>query len=177
MMNLIKKMLVAGCIAAAICGCKKDTPAPDDYLSYKVDGVYKSVKPDADFIDGDLLIDGGKIGGEDLSIFVDDYPGPGRYNLTDSTYTLLSYHRGTGSHDVFYAVQGTLVIASYDGKQISGTFEFKGSNGQDFKTITEGKFKTKVDDLGYSSPADSINYINVRRGQLLRHLKLMKAGS
>lgn len=151
-MNLIKKIVVAGCLAAAICGCKKNSPTPEDYISYKVDGVYKSLKPEASYLDGSLLIEAGKTGGENLWIIVDGYPARGIYNLANFNVADISYGLGDDVYDSIISETGTLTIRSYDGKHISGTFEFKGSNGKTVKTITDCIFNTKVDQLGYSSP-------------------------
>jgi hypothetical protein len=130
-----------------------------------------------------MLIDGGKIGGEDLTIFFTGYPAPGTYSLANIDTASISYGIGDDIYDSIISQIGTLVITSYDTKHISGTFEFKGSNGTDFKTITEGKFNTKVNQLGYSSPScdstdacylDTSYYGAIRRGKLIQHLKLIR---
>jgi len=185
-MNLITKVLMAAGLALAVSGCKKSGPSPDNYLSYKVDGVYKSVKPDADYFDDSLVLEAGKINGEDLWIIFYGYPYPGTYSLADTTLSapVISYNLGDDIYDTILSRMGTLVITSYDGKHISGTFEFKGSNGTSFKTITEGQFKTKVDQLGSLSPScsvdsaccvDSTTYGITPKGKLLKQLKLIRA--
>ncbi|WP_426669398.1 DUF6252 family protein [Mucilaginibacter sp. McL0603] len=182
-MNLIKKILLAGGLVLAIYGCKKG-PSPDNYISYKVDGVYKSLKPEADYFDESLVLEAGKINGEGLWIVFYGYPYPGTYSLADTTLTapVISYNLGDDIYDTILSRTGTLVITSYDGKHVSGTFEFKGSNGTSVKTITEGQFKAKVDQLGDSSPCsiDSTCYVDTTygftpRGKLLKHLKLIRA--
>jgi uncharacterized protein DUF6252 len=182
-MNLITKMLIAGGLLMAFCGCKKNSPSPNDYISYKVDGVYKSLKPEADVVDGDLLIEGGKIGGEDLWIQIDQYPSPGTYNLANSDIADITYSIGIDTYDSIISDTGTVVITSYDGKHVSGTFEFKGDNGNGgIKNITEGQFKAKVTQLGNSTPCsvDPTCYMDTTygatpMGQLLKHLKLVRA--
>jgi hypothetical protein len=183
-MNLIKKMLLAGSFALVICGCKKTGPSPDNYITYKVNGVYKSMRPDASYLDDALLIEGGKIGGEDLLIFFNGYPAPGTYDLKDIDTASISYSTGTDIYDTILSRTGTLVITSYDTKHVSGTFEFKANSGTRTVTITEGKFYTKVDQLGYSSPScdstdacfvDTSIYGTVR-GKLLQHIKSVRKG-
>ena len=183
-MNLIKKMLLAGSFALVICGCKKTGPSPDNYITYKVNGVYKSMRPDAGYLDDALLIEGGKIGGEDLWIIFNGYPAPGTYDLKDIDTTYMSYSIGGDLYGSTISKKGILVINSYDTKHVSGTFEFEGSNGARIKTITEGKFDTKVDQLGYSSPscdstdtwfADTAMY-GAARGKFLQHIRSARKG-
>src|SRR5882757_9865667 len=123
-MNLIKKILLAGGFALAFCSCKKSGPSPDNYISYKVDGVYKSLKPDADYFDESLVLEAGKINGEGLWIIFYGYPYPGTYRLADTTLTapVISYNLGDDVYDTILSRSGTLVITSYDGKHVSGTF-------------------------------------------------------
>ena len=175
-MNLIKKMLFAVCITAAICSCKKSGTSPDDYLEYKVDGVYKSLKPEADYLDNGLIIDAGKIGGEDLTIFFNGYPAPGVYDLANFDIASISYSLGDDAYDSILSENGTLVIRSYDGKHIKGKFEFKGSNGKNTKTITEGGFDTNVEQLGYSLPPDTDStYCFSAKAKILNHLQKIRA--
>lgn len=80
--------------------------------------------------------------------------------------------------------KGILVINLYDTKHVSGTFEFEGSNGAGIKTITEGKFDTKVDQLGYSSPSCDSNdawfvdttIYGAARGKFLQHIRSVRKG-
>ena len=177
-------MLLAGSFALVICGCKKSGPSPDNYITYKVNGVYKSMRPDAGYLDDALLIEGGKIGGEDLWIIFNGYPAPGTYDLKDIDAASISYGIGYDIYDSIISEKGTLVINSYDSKHVSGTFEFEGSNGTRIKTITEGKFDTKVEQLGYSSPScDSTDacYVDTSwygsvRGKFLQHIKSVRKG-
>jgi hypothetical protein len=174
-MNLIKKTLLTGCIAAAICGCKKSGPSPDNYLEYKIDRVYKSLKPEADYLDDNLIINAGKIGGEDLTIFFNGYPVPGVYDLANFNAASISYSLGDDVYDTIVSENGTLVIRSYDGEHIKGTFEFKGSNGKNIKTITEGEFNTTVNQLGYSLPSDTDStYSFSAKAKILQHLQKIR---
>ncbi|HEY9002171.1 MAG TPA: DUF6252 family protein [Mucilaginibacter sp.] len=175
-MNLIRKIIIAGCMTAVIYGCKKNSPSPDNYLKYKVDGVYKSLKPEADYFDDSLIIDAGKIGGEDLTIFFDGYPAPGVYDLADFDVASISYTLNDDPYDTIISQTGTLVIASYDGEHIKGTFECKPSNGKNIKTITEGEFNTKVEQWGYLSPPDTDStYSFSAKAKILEHLQKIRA--
>jgi len=162
-------------MTAAIYSCKKSNPSPDNYLKYKLDGVSKSLKPDADYIDDALIIDAGKINGERLTIFFDGYPAPGVYDLADFDVASISYTLNDDPYDTILSKTGTLVIKSYDGKHISGTFECKPSNGKNMKTITEGEFNTKVEQLGYSAPSDTDStYSFSAKAKILQQLQKIR---
>jgi hypothetical protein len=178
-MNLIKKLLIAGSFALVISGCKKSGPSPDSYISYKVDGVYKSSRPEADYIDDALLIES-RVGSEEILIFFDGYPAPGLYDLLKKGGTSCYYSDASGVYDSILTEIGTLEIIAYDGKQVSGKFAFEGSNGKSIKSITEGEFNTKVEQLGYYNPAspsceDDSSYYGVSPNRkLTTRLKLIR---
>lgn len=175
-MNLIKTQTL---IAAAGCllllhACKKDdAPTPNNTLSYKVDGVSKIMKPEANYFwDNSLLITSDKITAvEQVILFIDSNITTGTFELPrDNNYVSLEYDMpGTDLKDYFFSRSGKMVISSYDGNHVSGTFEFTASNGITTKSITEGTFTA---DVGYfpepQSCGDSSLYA------VRRHMKLLK---
>lgn len=153
-MNLIQKIMIAGCGVAALASCKKDKPAPDNYISYKVDGNYKKLKPDADYFDdgSGFLIDAGPFNKGEMSISFNDVPVEKTYHFEDSTDVIAEYVDESGRN--FWSLSGTLVINSYDGDHISGTFAFRGVTDTDPEAavnVTEGQFSADVSDLSSSS--------------------------
>lgn len=179
-MNLIKKMLIAGSFALAIAGCKKSGPTPDNYISYKVDGVYKSSRPEADYGD-DALIINSIVGSEEILIIFSGYPAPGLYNLLNTGGASCYYSDDSGSYGSTLTEIGTLEITAYDGNRISGKFAFEAGNGKSIKTITEGEFNTKVEQLGDYNPEppscedDSSYYGASPNRKLTTRLKLVRA--
>src|ERR1700744_1813617 len=71
-MNLAQKILVTcGCITM-LAACKKDRPTADNYISYKLNGVYQKLIPDADsFDDGTFLVSAGPFNKGEIDLFLD----------------------------------------------------------------------------------------------------------
>jgi len=140
-MRLIKKLLLAGSLVAILGSCKKETAKPANVISYKVDGVLKTFNPDASyFADNSLLISGGGGASPEISLYI--------YTNTkvENFYFQRRGDNAIGSYQPggFVSDSGKLVINSFDGKRISGTFEFRGRNSHGSKNITEGQFTTEV---------------------------------
>ena len=175
-MNLIKKILIAGCCIVVTGSCKKDNSTPDNYISYKVDGVLKTVKAEASYYpDNSMLIEGGKTGSEEISLFLNGNMKVGRFHF-ENDMILGTYEDGKTAGG-FIADSGTLVISSFDGKTVSGTFEFKGRNSVMptniiTRNITEGKFMAKVTD--YPEPIDSTIEVAGNRN-LIGRIRLLQA--
>jgi hypothetical protein len=135
-MNLIKKLLIAaGCIIM-INGCKKDDLEPDNYLIYKIDGILKTAVPEGtNFSDGSLMVDAKSDDGDDVTLFIDaNEARPGAFYPA-----------------MLFSDTGLLIIKSYDGSNISGTFHFEVQDGQSIKKITEGQFHAKISLFGVST--------------------------
>ena len=148
-MNLIKSfsIVATGCLLL-LQACKKDPgPTPDNTLSYKVDGVSKTRKPDASlFWNGGLLISSDDINVEEISLFIDSNISTGTFELPrDTNFVALEYDMaGSDMKDHFYSRSGKFVINYYDGDHVSGTFEFIATNGITTKNITDGTFTANV---------------------------------
>lgn len=141
-MRLIKKLLLSGSFIAALSSCKKDTVTPESTISYKVDGVLKTVKPETFFYtaDNSLLIEGGKAGGEQISLFIDKHTRLGAFELESRQDNAVAVYEPGG----FVSDSGKVNITSFNGKQISGTFAFRGRHNGLAKNITEGQFTATV---------------------------------
>jgi len=178
-MNLIRKMMIAGCCIAALGSCKKDNPAPGDFIFYKVNGSFKSNDPDGYIFDeNSLLIDAGPFEKNEISLFIDSLPRVRIYHFeNESDPAIADYYDNDHRH--FWSDSGTLVVNSYDGQHIKGTFSFRGKadDGSPAVHITEGQFSTKVDH--YLSTPDSCatgdSTVGVsRHGLLTRHLARLR---
>lgn len=140
-MRLIKKLLLAGSLVAILGSCKKESAKPASVISYKVDGVLKTFKPDAFYYaDNSLLITGGENGNAEILLYI--YTNA----KVESFYFERKDDNALGSYQPggFVSDTGKLVINSFDGKRISGTFQFRGRNSHGTKSITEGQFTIGV---------------------------------
>lgn len=140
-MRLVKKLLLAGSLVVALASCKKDNTKPENVISYKVDGVLKTFKPAAYYYaDNSLLISGGDGSNAEISLYI--YRDAGVQNF----YFQRTANNAQGSYQPggFLSDTGKLVISSFNGKRVSGTFEFRGRNSHGIKNITEGQFTTEV---------------------------------
>jgi len=175
-MNLRNKMMIAGCCIAALGSCKKDKPAPDNFIFYKLNGVYTTIKPEADiFDDSSFLLEAGPFNKNEIGLFVDSNIQVRTYHFENAYDNAVGdYYDGKGAH--FWSDSGTLVIKSFDGYHIKGSFSFRAKTEDSAPAtirITEGQFST---DVGYfsSSPdtctlCDSTIGVS-KRGLLVKHL-------
>jgi len=173
-MNLIKKLLIAGCCAALLSGCKKDDPAPDNNLSYKIDGILKSTKAEGTYFiyDSTIMIDGTK-GSEDFTLFIDTVLTPGTYNMDTMHETVAVIYVNWDNAIIYYGSSGTLTIDSYDGRQISGTFRANVKAGHEVKNISEGKFTAHLEDSTNSYGDDSPPDCPDSTYEVMKHQKLL----
>lgn len=166
----------------ALGSCKKNNPAPDNFIFYKVDGVYKTARPEGDLFGQDgLLIESGSSLKNEIDLFTDQPPQVGVYHLdSDMNGAAAQYYDSNGVS--FWSDSGKLVINAYDGHHIKGSFSFRGrtlAGANDTTRITEGQFSTSVEDYG-SIPdscaiCDSTMELN-RRASMARHLTRVRIG-
>ena len=143
-MNFIKKILVAGCLAAAFSACKKDNISPEENLLYKMDGVLKTARPDAFYYPDNTIMIEGSSRQDDITIFIDTDIHTGVYPI-GSMADKVSAMFVNWDHPMFFnSESGTLVIKTFDETHISGTFRFIAKNGQLARTFTEGEFNAKL---------------------------------
>jgi hypothetical protein len=149
-MSLVKKLLIAvGCVFS-LGTCKKSGPTPGNYISFKVNGVYKNFKPDASpFTDGSFLLDAGPSIKGEIGLFLETSPQLTAYDLANDSIAIADYYDSSGIH--FWSDSGTLVISAYNGKHISGTFAFRGrthdKNTVATINVTEGQFSADIGPL------------------------------
>ena len=171
-MNPIQKILIACSCAALLTGCKKDDPEPDNNLSYKVDGILKTAKPEGTYFtsDNSIMIDGTK-GNEDITIFIDTVVTPGVYTMGEMGNNIAAMYVNWDNSIIYTSTSGTITIDSYNGQQISGSFQFNVKAGHLIKNISEGKFTAKLEvSSGYTDiPPDcpDSTYEVMKRNQLL----------
>jgi len=168
--------MIAWCLAMALSSCKKDNPTPANFISFKVNGVYKSIKPEADiFDDGTFLLDAGPFMKDEIGLYLDTNVMLKTYHFENQGDNALGdYYDHSGTH--FWSDTGTLVISSFDGHHINGTFSFKArtlAGAPASINVTEGQFSADVSYLSTVSDTcswyDSNLCIN-RRNLLIRHL-------
>ncbi len=174
-MNLIHKLMIAGCCATALASCKKDNPTSTNFVSFKINGVYKSIKPEADiFYDGTFLLTGGPFMKDQIGLFLDTNVMRKTYHFENASDNAVGdYYDHSGTR--FLGDTGTLTITSFGNQHISGTFSFKAHtmDGPPASIdITEGQFST---DITYGFPLDTFGqydstYSTSHRKLLIQHL-------
>ncbi len=174
-MKLITKLLIGGSLIAALGSCKKDNPTPDNNLTYKMDGVLKTAKPDVySYTDNTLMIDGTK-GSEDITLFVDTIVNAGTFHIGNMSDKITAMYVNWDNLRIYDSNTGTLVISSFDGTSISGTFSFTASNGGAVKNFTNGQFTAKVANVSYclsdTTRCDTANMGLAGREKFKRMLK------
>jgi hypothetical protein len=183
-MNLSQKMLITGGLLILFAACKKDKPTTSNHISFKLNGVYKNLKPEGDlFDDGTLLLQAGPFMKDQITLFIDTAVLVKTYRFEDRRYQAeADYNDHSGV--LFLSDTGKLVITSFDGNKISGSFEFKAKplNGGPGLNITEGEFSAKLSHLSAGSPdtcsswpdtcpVDSGYSVSPRQKLLQRHLQ------
>lgn len=154
-MNLTKKIYIACSCVIIFSACKKDNPTPDNYISFKVNGVYKRLKPEADYFDdGSLLLDAneGKFLKDEISFSTIKNPQVKTYHFEDPDADAIADYNNHAGTD-FWCDSGTLVISEVSDNHISGTFAFKGHAVDDQSSkinITEGQFSASVSFLSFA---------------------------
>ncbi len=160
MMNLSQKLFAICSCIALFSACKKDKPKPNNYISFKADGVYSNLSPKASYSadNGTVLMDAGdsKKNKISLSFSVDAVIGSYDLGTYQEENAICDYYNDSGVH--FSSDSGTFMIgnALSDGS-ISGTFDFIGHtlNGSpNTVRITEGQFSTNVSNLSFSTDTD-----------------------
>jgi hypothetical protein len=160
-MNLTQNILITCCCIATLGSCKKDKPTPDNYISFQVDGVYKKLIPEANSSDdGNWLLIAGPLNKGELDLFLDTSIYLKSYNLAnEADHAMCTYYNDAGTR--FWNDSGTMVISSYDGENISGTFAFKARTPDSAHStirITEGQFSAKVEYFSTSSDTSDWNF-------------------
>lgn len=153
-MKPFTKVILLACCIATISSCSKDKVSPNQFISYKVDGVAKKVKSYASYSpqNNSTLIDGDAGSSEDVSIFINGNITPGTYHIGTLSDSIGAMYVNW-SNSIFYnSVSGTLVIDSYYENNISGYFQFTAADDNGIvKNITDGHFSAQVEDTYYSS--------------------------
>lgn len=82
-----------------------------------------------------------------INIAITDYKGVGTYGFTNPG-NVATWTEGLTADKMFIANfilgSGQVVVTEVANGRAKGTFEFTGSNGEQTKTITEGKFDVKI---------------------------------
>jgi hypothetical protein len=140
-MRLTKNLLLAGSLVAILGSCEKDTQKPVSVISYKVDGVLKTFKADAFYYaDNSLLIATGDVKNAEISLYIYNNTKVDNFYFERKADNAIGWYQPGG----FVSDSGKLVINFFDGRRISGTFEFRGHSAGGTKNITEGQFDTEV---------------------------------
>jgi hypothetical protein len=170
-MNLIKKLLIAGCCAVLLNSCKKDNPSPDNIISYKVDGALnKNSAASLHYENGKGLTVFNMDGPGDITLFIDSIH-VGVFNIGGLQDKVAAMYLNANDSRVFVSNAGSLVIDSYNGDQVSGTFRFTASaDDGSVKNFTEGRFTAQVEDASASDepPCEDTTYEVMRRQRLMR---------
>jgi len=183
-MNLFKKMLAALVGIATCSGCNislDENPKPDSYLNYKVDGALKSSNAEATYYtqDNSMLIDGGK-DPDDLSIFIDTNIRVGTFPIGKMSGRIAVVYVNWNNSIFFNSDTGTLVISSYDGQHITGTFKFTASSDAKVrKYFTGGQFSANVEQGHYSNDTHDCpdsSYYDVKRERLMLRKRQVYSG-
>ena len=152
-MRTIKNLLLTCSFVAALSSCKKDNVTPKNTISYKVDGVLKTADLETSFYtyDNSVIIKAGKADGEQISLFIDKHTRLGAFDLEGGRDKAIAVYEPGG----FVSDSGKVIITSFNGKLISGTFAFRGRHNGVAKNITEGQFTAAVVNLTlYILPPD-----------------------
>ena len=157
-MNLIKKLLIAGSCAIVLGGCKKDGLEPDNNFIYKMDGVLKTAVPEGtNFSDGSFMVDATTDDGDDVTLFIDDNNiRIGTFHIENAEDETAASYNSKKHPEMLFSDSGLLVITSYNGSNVSGTFHFQVRDGQNIKKFTGGQFRAKVS--FFSLPEDEPCY-------------------
>lgn len=140
-MRLICKLILAGSFFVAFSSCEKDNIRPSGSISYKVDGVQKSLSTSARYdTDNSVLVNGSGPGGEKISLYIFMHTRTGGFQFDKDIDSALAIYK-PGS---FVSDSGKLTITAFDGRHISGTFGFRSNNGSLKKNITDGQFTAIV---------------------------------
>src|SRR3569833_124867 len=160
-MNLTQKILIIGGCVAVLAGCRKDDPkpTPDNFISYKINGVYKILVPDATaFDDGTWLLTGGPFNKGEISLFLDTPMYVKSYDFKGELDEAIGDYCDEAGSD-FWSDSGTMVINSYNNGHITGTFAFRArtrDSAHRVVRITEGQFSATQDYL--SASPDTSNW-------------------
>ncbi len=159
-LNFSKLFILLLICSIAFVGCKKDEDKnPDE--GTETAGGSMSAKVDGQAFDATLAVQGTISGGvftfagtanssssvRQINIAVSDYNGVGTYSFSSPASTAI-WSEGTTADKIFIANfvlgSGQVKVTEVADGRVKGTFEFTGSNGQQTKTITEGKFNVKI---------------------------------
>ncbi|RZL16471.1 MAG: hypothetical protein EOO89_11465 [Pedobacter sp.] len=154
-MKQLKNLILAGLVLFFVSACKKsdDVNVTDGTMSAKIDGTAwtAGLAVQATKTSGVLSIGGTGNGGQ-INLNVLGYTAPGTYQLggtatnpNHAIYTTTTMPPSSYSNMVGQG-SGTLTITSESGGYVEGTFNFTAKNptGGAIITITEGKFKAKL---------------------------------
>lgn len=88
--------------------------------------------------------DGNKV----ISFTIDDFKGPGKYLITETMLTSMSYIGDMEDFETFFiSTGGQITITSYSDKLITGKFDFVGNNGERDIAVTNGEFSIDLSSL------------------------------
>jgi hypothetical protein len=152
-MKPFTKAIILACCIAVISSCSKDKISPNQFISYRVDGVAKKVGSTASYApqDNSTLIDGDD-SHDDVSIFINGNIAPGTYHIGTLSDSIGAMYITWGSNIFYNSESGTLVIDSYNGNNISGYFQFTAADDNGIvKNITDGHFSAQIEDTYYSA--------------------------
>jgi len=140
-MRLICKLMLAGCFFAMISSCEKDNTEPYGFISYKVDGIIKTLSTNAYYNTGNsIVIYGTGSNGEKIALYIFMHGKTGEFQFAKDIDSALA----TYSPGYFVSDSGKLSVDSFDGRHISGTFAFASSSGKEKKNITNGQFSSTI---------------------------------
>lgn len=86
--------------------------------------------------------------GKTMGFVIDDFKGPGKYLITETMLTTMSYIGDPQDFETFFiSTGGQITITSYSDKLITGKFDFTGNNGERDIAISNGEFSIDLSAL------------------------------
>ncbi len=86
--------------------------------------------------------------GKTLGFVIDDFKGPGKYLITETMLTTMSYIGDPQDFETFFiSTGGQITITSYSDKLIAGKFDFTGNNGETDIPVSNGEFSIDLSTL------------------------------
>lgn len=86
--------------------------------------------------------------GKTVGFVIDDFKGPGKYLITETLLTTMSYIGDAQDFETYFvSTSGEITITSYSDKLIVGKFNFTGNNGDRDINITSGEFSIDLTKL------------------------------
>jgi len=86
--------------------------------------------------------------GKTMGFVIDNFKGAGKYLITETMLTTMSYIGDMQDFETFFiSVGGQITITTYNDKLITGKFDFVGNNGDRNMNITSGEFSIDLSTL------------------------------